>query len=301
MAKNVLISGGTGLVGKAIASLLEEKGYRVAFLSRNLSSEDHRFYYWDIVAGTLDPKAIEFADIIIHLAGENISAKSWSKDQKRKIIESRVKSTELLFEKMKASSKKPSLFISASAVGYYGIEPSTEEAREEDKPGDDFLAKTVQMWENAVLKIEELAIPTIRLRFGVVISEQGGFLSSIVWPVKLGIGSPVGSGDQYIPWIELSDLAALIHFVLTLDKPKKVYNAVAPEHISNRELMRTLAKKMNKPFFFPAIPSFMIRLLFGEMGDIILFGKKVSSDRISSEGFSFKYKSFEEAISNYKL
>ncbi len=301
MAKNILISGGTGLVGKALASLLEAKGYQVAFLSRKEDKNDPRFYYWDINKGIIDQEVIEFADIIIHLAGENVSAGRWTKDQKRKIIESRVNSTEFLYQTIKASPKKPSLFISASAVGYYGINPSLEEAKEEDQPGDDFLAKTVQMWENAVLKIEGLAIPTIRLRFGVVISEDGGFLSSVLWPVKLGIGSPVGSGEQYIPWIELSDLAALIDFVLTLDKPKKVYNAVAPEHITNKELMRTLAKKMNKPFFFPAIPSFIIRLLFGEMGDIILFGKKVSSESIQSEGFSFKYKSFEEAISNYKL
>jgi len=280
---------------------LEAKGYRVALLSRRKEKNDPRFFYWDVDKGIIDQEAIEFADIIIHLAGENVSAGRWTKNQKRKIIESRVKSTELLYQAIKASPKKPSLFISASAVGYYGIDPSSDEAKEEDPPGDDFLAKTVVMWENEVLKIEELAVPTIRLRFGVVISEHSRFLSKIARPIKWGIGSPVGSGDQYVPWIELSDLAALIYYVLTLDKPKKVYNAVAPEHITNKELMRTMAKKMNKPFFFPAIPSFMIRLLFGEMGDIILFGKKVSSKRIQAEGFSFRYKTFKEAISNNKL
>jgi uncharacterized protein (TIGR01777 family) len=301
MTKNVLISGGSGLVGTAIMDLLISKGYTVALLSRSAGAGKTRRFQWDIDAKTIDPEAIEFADIIIHLAGENVSSKRWSAKQKKRIVDSRVESTKLLYEAIKASTKKPELFISASAVGYYGYKDPQNAAIESDSSGDDFLARTVDLWEGEVKKFEALTIPTIRVRIGVVIAPKGGLLKSILPFVKWGLAAPIGSGKQFVPWIELSDLAQLFYFVMTKEKPAKVYNAVAPEFLTNKDLMRALAQKMNKPFFLPPVPSFMIRLLYGEMGDIILFGKKVSSEKVRSDGFRFKSTSLEEVIKNYPI
>lgn len=301
MIKNVLISGGSGLVGNALTRFLLNKGYKVAILSRSVKSEGDLSFKWDVDAQTIDKEAVEFADLIIHLAGENVSSKRWSPKQKKKIIDSRVKSTKLLYKAIEKADKKPELFISASAVGYYGFEDQDIAAKEDDKPGRDFLAETVKLWEEEVMKIENLGLETIRLRLGVVIAKEGGFLNAVKIPVKFGIGSAVGSGEQFIPWIEMEDLVRMIYYVMKMENPESVYNAVAPESVSNKDLMRTLAKKMRKPFFFPTVPAFMIRLLFGEMGDIVLKGKRVSSDKIEKEGFKFKHHTFSDAIKDYDL
>jgi uncharacterized protein (TIGR01777 family) len=300
MGQNILISGGTGLVGRHLRDLLEEKGNVVRLLSRR-EKQDDRYYFWDLKKGILDERAIEFADVIIHLTGENVSSKRWTEEQKRKIFDSRIKSTELLFEKVKGAKKKPSLFLSASAVGYYGIAKSDKEAREDDQSGDDFLAETVAAWEKSVLKFEELDVKTIRMRFGVVISKDSAFLSKISLPVKLGLGAAVGSGDQFVPWIAIDDLVRIVNMLLSDEKANGVYNVVAPENITNREMMKELAHAMNKPFFLPNIPAFVIRLLYGEMGDIILYGKKVSASRIQSLGYQFHYKHFKDLIAGYQL
>lgn len=298
MALSILITGGTGLVGSYLQSYLVDNGYTVAILSRSKSAAKDSFY-WNIDQQEIDIEAIEFADVIIHLAGENVSSKRWSAKQKRKIIDSRVKSTNLLKEGINKAKSKPKLFISASAVGYYGIEPSDVESIEEDKPGSDFLAKTVILWEDSVLQIEELGVKTIRLRLGVVIAKEGGFLRRIKTIVNLGLAAPVGSGKQIVPWIELSDLARMFEFLIKNDTSYSVYNAVAPGNLSNKELMKVMAKNMNRPFIMPAIPAFVIRILYGEMGDIILYGKKVSAKRIESTGFEFKFTNFDSLIKSY--
>jgi len=298
MGLSILITGGTGLVGTELQSLFRKKGHDVAVLSRSRTKRKNTFF-WDVVQQEIDIEAIEFADIIIHLAGENVSRKRWTAAQKKKIIDSRVKSTNLLREGIKKAKKKPRLFISASAVGYYGLEPTEKESIETDSPGSDFLAKTVVEWEERVLKIEELGIKTIRLRLGVVIAEKGGFLSRIKNIVNWGLASPVGSGTQFVAWIEISDLCNMFEFVINNETSHSVYNAVAPENITNRELMRVMAKEMKRPFILPSVPAFMIRLLYGEMGDIVLYGKKVSSKRIEEEGFSFKFRHFDVLMKNY--
>lgn len=299
MASNVLISGGTGLVGRELQEFLKNKGFIVAYLSRKKEENNPSSYYWDYTKGIIEEGAIEFADILIHLAGENISSKRWTIKQKEIIVNSRVKSTELLFQKVKNAIKKPRLIISASAVGYYGVQKSDKTYREEDNAGKDFLASTVEKWENSVLQFESLGIQTVRLRIGVVLSKNGGFLSSISTPVKFGIASAVGSGSQIIPWIEISDLVGIIDYVINIEKPARVYNAVAPEVIDNKSMVKTLTDSMNKPFFFPALPSFIIKLLFGEMSDIILLGNKVSSSKIQFDGYRFNYDNVKDVFDDY--
>ncbi|MEN8139260.1 MAG: TIGR01777 family oxidoreductase [Bacteroidota bacterium] len=297
MGKNVLITGGTGLVGRAVSKLLESKGYNIAVLSRKKNVKGVKSFHWDYTKGIIDKKAIEFADVIIHLAGENISNKNWSTQQKEKIVESRVNTTELLFDAVRTSSKKVEAFISASAVGYYGSITSPKIFKENDLPGNDFLAQTVLQWENQVDMFNDISVRTVKLRFGVVLSKHGGALQKMLTPIKLGLGSPLGSGRQYIPWIEISDLAEMILFAVENENISSTYNAVSPEHITNSELTKKIAKHLNKGYFMPNVPSFILKMLFGKMSDIILKGSRVSSDKIQNEGFKFKYYKIDKLIS----
>jgi len=293
MKLNVLISGGTGMIGQAITDLLQSKNYNVAVLSRRNDVEGINSFYWDYNRDEIDTEAMEFADVVIHLAGENISGKKWTFDQKKKIIASRVQTTELLLKSIENSKNKPKAFLSASAIGYYGSKTSDHIFKEEDTAGDDFLAETVVKWEESVSQISNLNIPSAAVRIGVVMSTKGGALPQMLMPVKMGIGSPLGNGKQWIPWISLHDLARLFVFVLEekllKETPQKfqVFNAVSPNYINNAQLMKTLAKIHKRPFFMPSVPAFVFKMLFGEMSMILLKGSRVSSEKIQQAGFEF--------------
>ncbi len=291
--KNILITGGTGLVGSHLANYLKSLNYNIAVLSRQRNSGADKSFYWDYEKGEMDAEAIDFADIIIHLVGENVSAKKWTSEQKKRIVDSRTKTTELLFRTIESRQKKLDAFISASAVGYYGNKTTESIFAESDLPGHDFLAQTVVDWEKAVKKIASLSIPVTILRLGVVMSSQGGALPKMLAPVKLGLGAALGTGKQWVPWIHLDDLSRMFGFVLEnslkSNHPQgvKIYNAVAPTHINNGDLMRQLAKLTGKPFFFPPVPAFVFRFIYGEMADILLQGSRVSAHKILDEGFVF--------------
>lgn len=303
MPMNVLITGGTGLVGKAIIHLLEETGYSVAVLSRNRNIKSIKSFHWDVQKEELDEAAIDFADIIIHLAGENISSKRWTEHQKVNIIDSRVKSTNLIFQVLERKQKKLKAFISASAIGYYGTYTSDKIFEEEDQSGYDFLAETVIKWEESVKRINTLGIPINLLRIGVVMSLKGGALTKMLAPVKMGIGSAIGSGKQWMPWIALEDLASLFLFLIEKGrndagfKGIQTYNAVSPNKINNKMLMKSLAKSLKMPFIMPAVPAFVFKLIYGEMSMILLEGSRVSSEKILKEGFEFKYHSISDLFS----
>ncbi len=288
--KNILISGGSGFVGTSLTEFLEDKGFNVAILSRREKVEGVNSYKWDHNTNFIEDGAIEFADIIIHLAGESVAGGRWTDKRKERIINSRVKSTQLLYDAIKNSAKKPELFLSASAVGYYGHDNNDELCDETSEPGNDFLAQVVVKWENEVKKIRDLGIRTNMLRIGIVLGENGGALSKMAAPVKLGLGSALGSGKQNMPWISINDLVRMFHFAIENQKMNSVYNAVAPEFINNKEFMKQLAKSLGKPFFMPAVPSFVFRILYGEMADILLYGKRVTAKKIIDEGFEFEYK-----------
>lgn len=287
MTKNILISGGTGLVGKAIIVLLQSKGYTIAVLSRTKQKGTIKTFLWDYEKMYIEQEAIEFADIIIHLAGENISSKRWTEKQKKRIIDSRVKTTELLYSAIQKSDSKPKQIISASAIGYYGSLTSDHIFREEDSPGTDFLAETVVKWEKALDKFSELGIETSKLRLGVVMSLKGGALPKMLNPLKMGFASPLGSGKQYIPWIALEDLARMFLFVIENKSRAKVYNAVHPQQINNKQMMSYFAHKKRKLFIPIGVPAFIFKILFGEMAIILLEGSRVSSEKICEAGFIF--------------
>jgi len=299
ITKKILITGGSGLIGKELIKLLLQKNYEVAVLSRNdIKISGVKTFIWDYKKQIIDEEAIKFADIIIHLVGENISQKRWSKKQKSKIIESRTETTKLIFETAKKLNKKFDAFISSSAIGIYGAITSEKIFTENDIPANDFLGKTVFLWEKEVDKFEKISDKIVKLRLGVVLTKKGGALLKLLKITKLGISSPIGSGKQYMPWIALDDLCNLFLFSVENQNISGTLNAVNPEFITNKTFTKTLSKKLNRKIIFPNIPAFILKLVFGEMANILLTGSRISAEKILQTGFKFKNNNFEMFLEN---
>ncbi|NQW37505.1 MAG: TIGR01777 family protein [Flavobacteriales bacterium] len=287
MKSNILITGGSGFVGAEVACQLVLNGYQVAILSRQDKPSGIKRFIWDIEKSWVDPDAILFADVIIHLAGENISSKRWTKKQKQVILESRKHTTEILYNAIKISKSRPELIISASAVGYYGTQKSDVIFTETSQQGAGFLAETVAKWEQSVALFQELNIRTVIFRMGVVMSPEGGALIKMLLPLKLGFATPVGNGNQYVPWISLNNLSRLFLFSIETKTINGIFNAVSPIHFTNKSLMQEIAKIKAKPFFNIGVPALLLKFIYGEMSEVILQGNRISSDKIIGYGFEF--------------
>lgn len=297
--ETVIITGGTGLIGKHLSRKLKESGYIVALLSRNHSTDsEFPVYLWNPDKNYIDDKAITSADYIIHLAGAGIGDKRWTKKRRQLISDSRIKTGELILNKVREKKTDLKAFISASGTGYYGTVTSEKIFTETDQPASDFLGQICLKWEQMADKFETSGIRTVKIRTGVVLTNKGGALDSMVKPVRMGIGSPLGNGRQYIPWIHIDDLCNIYIRAIEDSNLSGAYNAVAPDQISNREFMRTLARVLKKPFFFPAVPSFLIKMLLGKMSGIILYGSGVSAYKIISSGYTFEYPDLQIALGN---
>jgi uncharacterized protein (TIGR01777 family) len=295
--KTVLITGASGLIGSHLTKLLKKKDYRVIHLSRSASENlADRTFVWDVEKRTIDDEAVRQADFIIHLAGAGIAEKRWTAKRKNEIISSRVESARLLFESVQRNNKRPEAFISASAVGYYGAFTSDKIFVESDAPANDFLALCCQEWEKSAFQFSELGLRTTCIRTGVVLSEKGGALEQMARPVKYGIGSAFGSGKQYVPWIHIDDICGIYLKSIENRMISGTFNATSPEHVTNEQLLSAIAKTLGKPFFFPKIPGWLLRLALGEMSVMLLEGSRVSSEKIKKAGFSFKYDKIENAL-----
>ncbi|HBX20212.1 MAG TPA: TIGR01777 family protein, partial [Porphyromonadaceae bacterium] len=270
--KTVLITGGSGLVGRALSDLLLEKGYKVIWLSRErYVKADIPRYRWDYRKGEIDEKALEQADIVIHLAGSNLSEDSWTRAKKQRIVESRVKSAALILAKWKEMEKKPEAFISASAVGIYGNDIS-DEVLDESADGrmEDFLSRTCRKWEAEAQRFtDELGARSVMIRQGVVLSGKSDAFRKMLFPTRYGLGARMGNGRQYMSWIHIDDLCAMYLKAIEDAAMQGPYNAVAPEFMTNTEFMRTLARVLRKPFFLPRYPAFFMRLFMGEAADML--------------------------------
>lgn len=291
MAKNILISGGTGLVGEALVDKLLAKGYQVGVLSRSKRNDAKglRYFTWDIKQEKVDPEAIAFADIVVHLAGAGIADGRWSASRKKEILQSRTESTRVLFEAFKKADKQPELFLGASAIGYYGADTGTAWQFESSGPGNDFLAEVVSKWEKSSEAFEKWGSRVVKLRIGVVLSTKGGALAKLAAPIKLGAGAPLGSGKQYMSWIHIDDLADMFLFAIENQNLQGIFNAVSPEPVSNAALTKIAAEILKKPLFLPNVPAFALKLAFGEMAAVVLGGNKVSAEKIMDAGFTYHY------------
>ncbi len=294
---NVLLVGGSGLVGKQLQKQLILKGYSVSVLGRTIASSNKvKSYQWDLAKNLINEDAIIKADYIINLAGAGIADKRWSKTRKKELVDSRVNSTKLLVETIKKRNSKPKAFISASAVGYYGAINSDKIFSEDDLPTDDFLSNCCQLWENSSKDLESLKIRRIIIRVGIVLSNKGGALTKMITPFKLGFGSTIADGKQYMPWIHIDDLCEIFIKAMENNEMEGAYNAASPNPSTNNEFGSILAKTLNKPIWIPNIPTFIIKFLLGEMSVLVTEGSRVSSNKILATGFTFKHSNLESAL-----
>ncbi len=288
MAK-IVITGGTGLVGTRLTALLIERKHEVRILSRY--PKDKNEFKWDVSKGFVDEKAIENIDYIIHLAGAGIADKRWGKERKKVIVNSRVATANLLFDKIKEQKTALKGFISASGSNYYGAQTTEKIYKESAAVGTDFLGEVCRKWEAAAHQFKELDIPVTILRTGVVLSKTGGALEKM----RTHIVSPIGSGNQYMAWIHIDDLCE-IYIKAVEEGLTGVYNTVSPESHTSKTFSKTLAKAIKRPYLPISVPGFLLKLVFGELAVILLEGSRLSSDKIEKKGFVFKYKELERAL-----
>jgi uncharacterized protein (TIGR01777 family) len=302
MGVKVVITGGSGLIGTRLTALLLEKGYDVAHLGRPHSrAADSRAtvptFAWDPDKAQMDDHALVGCHALIHLAGASIAGRRWTNEYKKEILDSRLNSTRLLFQKIKSTAVSVPTFISASAIGYYGNEDRKRSLVESDKPGNDFLSDVVQRWEKEVMKIADLGIRVCMVRTGIVLSSEAGALSQMARPIGLGMGAPLGTGQQIVSWVHIDDLCRAYIFLLE-NQLSGPFNVTAPQPVSNRALTEAIAKKLRKPLWLPNIPEFALRIVLGEMAEAVVAGNAVSSAKIVEKGFQFEYDDVDRAIAD---
>lgn len=287
----VIITGGSGLIGRALTANLAQAGHEVIVLSRKPEvvkdlPAGARAEKWDGQSAQGWSQWIDAGTAIVNLAGATIS-KRWTASQKQAIRDSRVKAGRAIVEAVKAATEKPSVVVQSSAVGYYGPRGS-EEIGEDASAGRDFLASVAQDWEGSTAELEQLGVRRVIVRTGVVLDKRGGALPLMALPVKLFVGGPLGSGQQYLPWIHLDDEVAAIRFLIENSTAKGVYNLSAPQPLTNVEFTKVLGKVLNRPTFMPT-PGFALKAVLGEMSTLVLDGQRQMPKRLLAAGFKFQY------------
>lgn len=297
-AMKILITGATGLIGNELVALLLQNGITIHYLTTSKkkieSQPNYHGFYWNPNQGIIDENALMGVDSIIHLAGATIS-KRWTSKYKQEIIESRILSSNVLYKALKAHPHSVKQIVSASAIGIYPDNLTKIYTEENTEVDESFLGKVVMKWEESVNKFKSLGIKVAKIRTGLVLSDKGGALPEMVKPIKMGIGSPFGSGKQVQSWIHIHDLVELYFFAVQ-NQLDGAYNAVAANPVTNKKLTQEIAKVLNKPLFMPNIPKFLMALVLGEMHTILFASQNVSNEKIESEGFKFQYKLVDKAL-----
>jgi uncharacterized protein (TIGR01777 family) len=296
----ILITGATGLIGTELVALLLQNGVTVHYLTTSKkkieTQPNYHGFYWNPNQGIIDENALMGVGSIIHLAGATIS-KGWTAKYKQEIIESRILSSNVLFKALKAHPNEVKQIVSASATGIYPTNFTKLYTEDETDVDESFLGKVVMKWEESINKFKLLNIKVAKIRIGLVLSDKGGALPEMLKPIKIGIGSPFGSGKQVQSWIHIHDLVEM-YFYAVQNELDGVFNAVAPNPVTNKKLTQEIASVVNKPLFMPNIPKFFMALILGEMHTILFASQNVSSEKIESEGFVFKYKQLDKALKN---
>ena len=294
----VLITGATGLVGSRIAKKCLEKGIEVNYLTTSkdkiTNKDNYKGFYWNPTNNEIDSNCLNNVDAIIHLAGASI-AKRWTSSYKQEILDSRIDTANLLLNTLKKSNLSVSQFISASAVGIYPSSLQNLYNEEDEKRDDSFLGEVVDKWESAADGFKELNIKVAKVRTGLVLAENGGALQKMKEPADFNLGAAFGSGKQWQSWIHLDDLADLYIHILE-NGLEGIYNAVAPNPVTNNELMEGIAKQLDKNVWLPNVPAIALKVALGDMSTVVLSSQLVSSDKIENTGFSFKYKNLTKAL-----
>jgi len=296
----ILITGATGLVGQELVSLLLQNGHTVHYLSTSnnklVTNSNYKGFYWNPKTAEIDTDSLADVEVIVHLAGASV-AKKWTKSYKDEIIDSRVLSTKLLFQTLQNTPNKVKQIVSASAIGIYP-DSLTNIYHESDLDIDvSFLGNVVKLWENEVNQFEKLQLIVSKIRIGIVLAKNGGALQEMVKPIQYGVGAAFGSGEQYQSWIHIQDLVAIFYHVIE-NKLPGIYNGVSPYPVTNTELTKSIAKTLNKPFFLPNIPKFVMQLILGEMHQILFSSQHVSCRKLLDENFQFKFASLDKALND---
>lgn len=293
----ILITGGSGLLGSALTKKLLINNIEVVHLTRSKSSKnDVKNYLWNWEKNEIDENCFIGVTHIVHLAGAGIAEKAWTQKRKEHIVKSRVLTTRLMHSKINELNLPISAFIAASAVGIYGAQTSEKVFKEEDEPFEDFIGNCCMQWENSVNKFETMS-RVVKLRLGVILDKNHGALPRIANMVKNGIGSPLGNGQQYMPWIHIDDAVNIFFNSIVNEKFFGTFNAVSSDYITNSELTKKIGEVFNKKIWLPNVPSFVLKFLYGEMSDTILKGVKVSNEKLKAIDLKLKYEKIEEALS----
>jgi len=298
MKKNVLITGGTGFIGKNLTQLLLDTNYTVSILTRSSTpdTEGISYYTWDVSNQSIEEQAVLNADYIIHLAGANIAEKRWTAKRKNEILESRTLSAKLIYSVLKKHNKKVDAFVSASGIGYYGAIIGEGICTENTLPANDFIGTVCQEWEKSVDDIGDLGIRTVKIRTGLVLGKDEGILKKLAPLFKRGLGSALGTGRQYMPWIHVNDLCMMYLEALKNKNMTGPYNATMNDSTTNFKFSAVLSAVYGYTLWLPNVPAFLIRLGMGEMSCLVLTGRRVSSDKVKRLGFRFQYKNLRKAL-----
>lgn len=296
---HILITGGSGSIGRRLIPKLRENGHSVAVIGRSIhKSLDVPSFTWDLQKGTLDERALKDVTHIIHLAGAGIADKPWSPSRKQEIIESRVKPLQLLSDVLKKRNQRIEAIISSSAVGYYGAVTSEKVFTEDDAPANDFLGSTCKLWEDAVQSFKPVSDREVRVRTGIVLMKGDGALPKLATPVRFGVGAAIGSGKQWMPWIHVDDMTSIYLHAVENKHMHGAYNAVAPENATQTKFIQRIGKSLNRPVFLPSVPKFLVSTVMGEMAKVVTEGSRVSSQKIMDAGFEFKHPQLQEALND---
>ncbi|HEX7330814.1 MAG TPA: TIGR01777 family oxidoreductase [Pyrinomonadaceae bacterium] len=291
----ILVSGSHGLVGKALVRSLTADGHEVVRLVRGERAFGSPEVQWQPEQGRIDVEPLEGIQAVVHLAGESIASGRWTSDKKRSIRESRVKGTALLSDALTKLSQPPSVFLSASAIGYYG-DRDDELLNEKSAPGKDFLAGVCTEWEAATRPAAQKGIRTVCTRFGIILDVNGGALAKMLPPFRMGIGGRIGDGKQWMSWIALDDVVNGLKFLMEDGSVHGPVNFVAPNPVTNAEFTKTLGRVLSRPTIFP-VPAFGVRLAFGEMADaLLLSSQRVEPSVLEDRGFLFSWPTLEPAL-----
>ncbi len=296
---SVLITGGSGLIGKYLTSLLITSGYKVSHLSRIASqSGQTRVFSWNPQREIIDPGALNGIDYIIHLAGANIGKQRWTKKRKEEIVISRVESARFLHKTIMDHRIPLKAFISASAIGIYGSGTSEKIFNENDPPATDFLGTACRLWEESADLFKTSGIRTVKIRTAVVLEKNDSALSKLMMPGKYGFLIQTGSGRQYMPWIHIDDLCNIYLKAIADAGMSGPYNAISPQHVTHKNFMMVLGKVIKRPVLIPPVPGFILKTFLGEMSDVILKGSRISSEKIENTGYNFIFSDLEDALKN---
>lgn len=296
--KHILVTGGTGAVGKHLTKLLLEKGYQVSHLSRKQGTDPRiKTFLWDVAKGQIDEQCIDEADVIIHLAGASIAEGRWTGERKKELIDSRTQSIRLIYDLLRWKPNKVSRIISAAAIGYYG-DRADEILTEDSAPGQGFMPECCIAWENAVDEGIALGLSILKFRTGVMLEKNDGALPQMAKPVRLFAGAPLGSGKQWVPWIHWADVAGMYLFGLEHAQLQGVFNMTAPNPLTNQQLMKAIARQLHRPLWSVKVPKFVLKILLGEMSILVLGSTMVSPQKIEDAGYQFQYPDLGGALKN---